>query len=151
MSNIIQTLAAHTGLDPALIEKAVGAILGMLKSQLPAEIFSQIEDKVPESGDLLAAAPAPAPESSGGLIEAAGKLAGQLLGKNFEGSAELIEQLNKLGVSASSLTALVGQLVKFLSALLPPETMAQIVKAFPAIPGLDLGAAEPAGEPAPAE
>jgi hypothetical protein len=149
MSDIVQTLATHTGLDPALIEKAVGAILGMLKSHLPAETYSQIEEKVPESANLVDAAP-PA-ESSGGILETAGKLAGKLLGKNLEGGAQLIEQLNKLGISAGSLTSLVTQLLKFLSAHLPPEAMAQIVKAFPTIPGLDLNTADLAGETAPAE
>lgn len=149
MSNIVQILASHTGLDPALIEKAVGAILSMLKSQLPAETYSQIEAKVPESANLVDAAPRA--ESSGGILETAGKLAGKLLGKNFEGGAELIGQLEKLGISASSLTSLVTQLLKFLSAHLPPEAMAQIVKAFPTIPGLNLDAEEMAGESAPAE
>lgn len=144
MSNIVQILASHTGLDPALIEKAVGAILNMLKSRLPAEMYSQIEAKVPESAKLVDAAPQA--DSTGGILETAGKLAGKLLGKNFEGGTELIEQLNKLGISAESLTSLVTQLFKFLSAHLPPEVMAQIVKAFPTIPGLDLGAADVAGE-----
>jgi len=149
MSNIVQILASHTGLDPALIEKAVGTILSMLKSQLPAEMYSQIEEKVPESTNLVAAAPLA--DSSGGILETAGKLAGKLLGKNFEGGAELIGQLEKLGISAASLTSLITQLLKFLSAHLPPEVMAQIVKAFPSIPGLNLNVEEFAGDSAPSE
>jgi uncharacterized protein (DUF2267 family) len=138
MSDIVQTLAAHTGIDQATIEKAVGSILGALKTQLSTETYSQIEDKIPGSPQMVSGA---MPEKSGSLIETASQLAGKLLGTKVQGGFEMVEQINKLGISPSSFASIVTSLFKFLSDHLPPEVMAQIVKALPTIPGLSLTSA----------
>ncbi len=134
MSDIIQTLATHTGLDSSSIEKAIAAILGMLKLKLPAETYTQVEEKIPPS----AQATQPPDESSGGLLDTAKDLAGKIFGSKTQEGLDLVDQLSKLGISAATLTTIATQLFKFLSAHLPPDVMAQLAKALPSIPGLNL-------------
>ena len=135
MTDIVETIATHTGIDEATIQKIIGSILGLLKAHLPAETFAQIEERIPGSAQMLAATPDAA---GGGFMDIASKLAGKVFGAGAEGGVELLQIAEKLGISAATLTTIVSTLFKFLSAHLPPEVMAKIVDALPSIPGINL-------------
>jgi hypothetical protein len=135
MPDMLSTLAAHTGIDIASIEKMVAAVLKFLRTELAPETYAKVESTIPEAEKIVEEAPE---EQPGGLLDMASKLAGKFMGKGGETSTDLMGSLLKTGVSMSAVAAFLPQLFRFLAAHLPPDIMSQLKNALPALPGIDL-------------
>ena len=115
MEDIIAKVAAAAGVDTSVAEKAVGAILGFLKKEAPAEHVATMMEKLPGAEGLIANAP------SGGMFGAMGGIMG--LGSQLMSAGLSMGQVQTVGRTLfSSAREKVGE-----------ETMGQIVSAIPGL------------------
>lgn len=80
MNELITRIADTVGIDAAIAEKAVGAILAFLQSEGPADKVKQMLASVPGAEELIAQAPADGMLSMGGVMGLGQKLMGMGLG-----------------------------------------------------------------------
>jgi hypothetical protein len=128
MADLINDLASRAGISPEQAQKGLGAVLGFLKSHLPADVYNKVSAAVP-GGDAAAAAEPPAEERGGllaGLTGAVGKLFGGGAGP------ELVAKLGKLGFSAEQVQAFLPRVLEFLRGKLPEDVMRKITGLLPA-------------------
>jgi len=80
MSDLISTLATQTGIDPATIQKGLGAVLTFLKEHLGGEHFEKVQSAVPGAQGMMETYSAAAAQEgeSPGLFEKVASLAGSL-------------------------------------------------------------------------
>jgi hypothetical protein len=142
--DLIGSVASQLGIDPATAQSAVGSVLGALKQAAPPETFAEVEDKVPETSQWLAAAPAGGGGGGGlgdllgGAINSldgggsGGAGLGGLLG-GLGGLAGVVSALGKLGLSPESLGKLVPLVLQFLKSRAGEGLVAKLVAAVPAL------------------
>ena len=106
------------GVTPAQAEGGIGALLGLAKTRLKPDEFSQVSSAIPGTDALLKAAPA---AGGGG---AAGALA------SLGGLASLAGSFSKLGVSAETAAKFAPTLLKYLNGKNAASAASLLSKAF---------------------
>ena len=122
MDELIASVAQSLGLEPAIAQQAIGAVLRFLQENAPAEAGVLLE-KLIGAQDAIAAAP---DAGGGGLMGALGGLMGGLMG--------LAGQLQDLGLGMGDIQGLAQNIFTKGNELIGEEQMKQIASA---IPGLD--------------
>lgn len=140
MSEPLNNLAASAGTDAGTIEKMLGCVLSFLKERVSPEIYRTIEAKLPEAEKALSRFTEAASASDGGLLGKVTEMAGKMLGGEGGEASDLLGKLAKLGIPVASITAILPQILKFLSEHLPADVLKQIAAALPAVPGVDKAA-----------
>lgn len=115
MEDIIAKVAAAAGVDTSIAEKAVGAILGFLKKEAPAEHVETMMAKLPGADALIAMAP------SGGMFGGMGGIMG------------LGSQLMSAGLSMGQVQTVGRTLFASAREEVGEETMGQIVSSIPGL------------------
>lgn len=124
MQTIIDSIAASTGIDSALAEKAIGMILAFLKKDGPEGAVTQMFEALP-GADALAAAGS---ESSGGGIM--GGLMGMMGGGGVMG---LGAQLMGAGLSMGQIQTLSKELFAQGREAAGEDVMGEIVGSIPGL------------------
>ena len=106
------------GVTPAQAEGGIGALLGLAKTRLKPEEFSQVSSAIPGTDALLKAAPA---MGGGGAL---GALAGA------GGLASLAGSFSKLGLSADTAAKFAPTLLKYLNGKGSAGAASLLSKAF---------------------
>jgi uncharacterized protein VcgC/VcgE DUF2780 len=106
------------GVTPAQAEGGLGALLGLAKTRLKPEEFSQVSSAIPGTDALLKAAPA---MGGGGAL---GALAGA------GGLASLAGSFSKLGLSADTAAKFAPTLLKYLNGKGAASAASLLSKAF---------------------
>jgi hypothetical protein len=129
MADLINDLASKAGVSPEQAQQGLGAVLGFLKSHLPADAYARVSAAVPEGASAAAAAP-PA-EEPGGLLSGLAGAVGKLFGGG--GAAqELVAKLTHLGFSAEQLQAFLPRVMESLRGKLPEDVMRKLSGLLPA-------------------
>jgi uncharacterized protein (DUF2267 family) len=129
MAELINELASQSGISTEQAQKGLGAVLGFLKSRLPADTYARVSAAVPDGASAAAAEP-PAQEPGGLLSGLAGAI-----GKLFGGGGaaqELVAKFTHLGFSAEQLQTFLPRVMEFLRGKLPDDVMKQISGLLPA-------------------
>jgi hypothetical protein len=129
MADFLSDLAASAGISQDQAKQGMGALLKLLKDQLPANVFSQVQAAVPGADNLMAAAEGCC--AGGGVLEAIKGVAGKLFGGGGSTAAALAT-LQESGVSAEQGQKFLHCALEFLKGRLPEGVMKQI---SPLIPG----------------
>jgi hypothetical protein len=154
MVDVIGVLASKSGLDPATVQKGVGALLAFLKGRLDPEVYAKVHAFLPGSDGMVAAYEANA-KDHGGLLGVVAEIAGKVFGGHAGEGADLLAKMSRSGLDAGQAQALLPHAVDLLRDHLPPH-LAEEVKPFldaasapaPAVeaePGADVPPAVPAG------
>lgn len=80
MNPLVQRITETVGIDAATAQQAIGAILVFLQEEGPVDKVGEILASVPDSGELMAAAPKGGMLSMGGVMGLGQKLMGLGLG-----------------------------------------------------------------------
>lgn len=111
----ISTLAGTVGIPVETFKTGLGVMLNLLKQKVPAALFTQVQEKVPEASALMAAADkAPAPSGLGGLLGNAGTV------------AQLTSKLGAIGLSLDQIKGFLPQALEFFKAYLPESLLTQV-------------------------
>jgi hypothetical protein len=119
----ISALAGSVGIPVEMFKNGIGAVLNFLKDKLPANLFTQVQDKVPEAAPMMDAA-AKAPDAPGGLAGAVGNMLG-----SAGGIAALLSKLGALGLSLDQIKKFLPQALEFMKAHLPKSLLSQVTEA----------------------
>ncbi|HEY7313365.1 MAG TPA: DUF2780 domain-containing protein [Gemmataceae bacterium] len=130
MIDIVTELANKTGLSPEQTKKALGALLGLVKSHVPAEQFARLSQAVPGTDEMMAAAQADS-GSSGGVLSAVAGMAGKLFGGG-DACAALADKLEKSGLSADQIKTFLPHALEFLKSKLPSDVAEKLGALLPA-------------------
>jgi hypothetical protein len=106
------------GVTPAQAEGGVGALLGLAKTRLKPEEFSQVSSALPGTDALLKAAPAAGGGGAMGALAGAG------------GLASLAGSFSKLGLSADTAMKFAPTLLKYLNGKGSTDAASLLGKAF---------------------
>ncbi len=124
MPDLADSLANQTGLDPALVQRGLGAVLTFLKQHLGEETFGRLESAVPQTSGLMSSFESE--KSSGGLVAMATDLAGKFLKGHSAEVSKLMTMLSQAGLSLDQIRAFLPKVLTFLEGHLPPELLDQI-------------------------
>jgi len=136
MSDIINALVSQTGIETALAQKGLGAVLSFLKEHLGGDIFGKVQSAIPGSAGMVSSFES-AKGGSGGLIGTVAGLAGKLFGGGA-GGAKLLESLSHLGFSGDQIQSFLPKVIEQLQHILPADVLDKIKALIP-------GHATPAG------
>jgi len=117
MNELIERLAASAGIDAAIAEKAVGIILGYLRSDGPAEIVQALIDQFPGAEALIAAS------SSGGIMS-------KLMGG---GVIALGARLMGIGLGLSDIQRIARELIRLGREKIGADQMDKIIAGTPGL------------------
>jgi len=117
MIELIERLAASTGIDAAVAEKAAGIILGYLQSEGPAEDVQALINQFPGAEALVAAS------SSGGVLS-------KLMGG---GVMALGARLMGLGLGLSDIQRIARELVRLGREKIGADQMDKIIAGTPGL------------------
>ena len=127
MEDLINKIAAATGLDVQSAQEAVGAILRFFQKHAPQEAFSEFLNAIPGGAEAIAASAAE-PAKGGGLMGALGGLVGGL-GGGAGGLMALASQLSDMGQMKT-----VGQeIFAYAEQQIGPEKARAVMKAIPGV------------------
>lgn len=141
MNELIQNLAKGAGVDAAMAQKGLGALLSSMKEQVPADTFSQISTAIPDSGSILSKFQSGAKASSrGGDLMS---MAGGLLGGDAKGAMSLLSNFSQAGFSMESAKAFVPVAFSLLKNYLSPDLMKKIDDSVPGLSSLLGGGSGP--------
>jgi hypothetical protein len=118
MAELVDRIAASTGLDRTVTEKAVGIILDFLSKEGPADKVSALLARLPGSEQLLAAARA---DEGGGLFSGMGGIMG--VGTRLMG----------LGLDMGQIQVLTRELMAVSQAQGAGELLGEIAAAIPGL------------------
>jgi hypothetical protein len=116
----ISALAGTVGIPVDTFKGGIGAILNLLKQKLPADLFGQVHEKVPEASAMMESA-GKAPDAPGGLAGAVGGMLG-----SAGGIAVLMNKLGALGLSVEQIKKFLPQALEFMKAYLPASLLSQV-------------------------
>lgn len=131
MADLMSQLQSETGLDGDLVQKAFGAVLNLLKENLPADLFAKVESAVPQSGDAVASFLKG--QESPGLLGKVGEIVGGLLGGKAGSLPQLFEMLAKTGLTLDQAKTFLPKAIALLKSLLPAEVLDQIMERMPVL------------------
>ena len=145
MSEIVNQLAAQTGISSDLLHKGLGALLSFMKKELGEGTYTEVEESIPDAAHALktyeTAPPEPA-SGSGSLLGMVGELAGKFLGGKSGASAELLATLSKLGFKPEQIETFLPKALALIKTYLSPELLQKILSSLPALAAMIGGAAK---------
>lgn len=113
MDEFIGDLAAKAGIDKAVAEKAVGAILGFLRKEGPAEQVRSLIDQIPGAENAIAAAGSGGGLASmlgGGIMVLGARLMGMGLGMSeIQSLARELFRLGRDKIGADGMRAIIAE------------------------------------------
>lgn len=116
--DLVGMFTKELGVTPAQAEGGVGALLGLAKTRLKPEEFSQVSSALPGTDALLKAAPAMGGAGAMGALAGAG------------GLASLAGSFSKLGLSADTAAKFAPTLLKYLNGKGSAGAASLLSKAF---------------------
>jgi hypothetical protein len=122
MADIASELAKACGISAESAQKALGVILGLLKSKLPAESFTRLSSAIPGADGMMEAA-ADLGQEGTGILEAVKGAFGKILGSGTEAT---LARFAQLGLSPDQIQAFIPKVLEFLKGKLPENVMTQI-------------------------
>ena len=131
MEELVQRITAATGLDPQVVEQAVGMILGFFKKHAPAGPMGDLLNSLPGSEETIEANAG----GGGGLMGAVGGLLGGL-GGSVGGAAGLMAlagQLQGKGLDMGQIKTVGQEIFKFGGEQVGPDQMKEIAKNIPGL------------------
>jgi hypothetical protein len=132
MNEMISTLSTRLGLDPAMVEKGLAALLSGLKAHLPPELYEALHQAIPDA-DAIVSKAANADDSaqqSGGLLASIVEIAGKVFGGD---TSKVLSELTKAGFSAEQIEQFVMHAFKFLETIVPKEILDQVKSRVPGL------------------
>lgn len=133
MSDVIQMVAAKTGLDAGMIEKGYGVILTGLRKFAP-DLYDKVATHLPESGKMEAAyAASNKDDSGGGMLGNLAGIAANAMGGDASRSLGMMQMFGRAGFSAEQVKKFLPPALEHLNAVVPQDVVAQI---YDRIPGL---------------
>lgn len=107
MDELLKKLAEQTGMDLSTATNGLGAVIAFLKQHLPANVFGQVTEAVPEAHGMIDTFEANKVESAGGCVMAAvtglaGKLLGQGVGARWSGCRGIAQNARIRGLERRS-------------------------------------------------
>ena len=144
MSEIVNQLAAQTGISSDLLHKGLGALLSFMKKELGEGTYTEVEESIPEAAHAVKTyeeAPEQA-SGSGSLLGMVGELAGKFLGGKSGASAELLATLSKLGFKPEQIETFLPKALALIKTYLSPELLQKILASLPALAAMIGGAAK---------
>lgn len=149
MQEIIEKIAAQTGIDTDLAHKATSMIVDFISKNAPTEYLDTIRQYVPGFDDIAATGAAHAEEAAaaesggsgllggllggGGLAGALGSLMGGAEGSGLGGAMALLGNLQKDGLDLSQVQSLAGGLVGQLRQVAGDEVVDKLVADIPGV------------------
>ncbi|MCF2522977.1 DUF2267 domain-containing protein [Bradyrhizobium sp. G127] len=113
MDELIDRLAANAGLDKAVAEKTVGAILGFLRKEGPADHVKALIDKIPGAETAIAAAGSGGGLASmfgGGVMALGAKLMGFGLGMgDIKSAGRELFRFGRDKIGAEGMNAIIAE------------------------------------------
>ena len=136
MQDLVNRIASQLGVSPDMAASAVGIILNMFKSVLPAELLEKLMAAMPGAADMAAQAPADGgADVGGGLGSLLGGLAGALGGAGG-GAGALMETLGKLqglGLDTEQSKSIGQQVLGYVQEQASPDLLTEIKEHIPAL------------------
>ena len=133
MQDLIDRVVQNVGIDPSVAKPAIGVVLQLLKSVLPAETINSLVSAVPGAEQLMASAD----ESSGGGGGGLGGMLGGALGSlTAGGGGALMETLGKmqgLGLDIGQSKSVGTEVLGFLKENAPADVNQAIEEKLPAL------------------
>ncbi len=132
MEELVQRIAAATGLDPQIIEQAVGIILNFVKKHAPEGPMGDLLNSIPGSAE---AADAQAGGGGGGLMGAIGGLLGGLGGSagGAGGLMALAGQLQAKGLDMNQMKSVGQEIFHYGEEQIGPDKAREIFKNIPGL------------------
>jgi hypothetical protein len=121
MDDLISRIANAAGIEPALAEQALGAVLHFLQQELPAETLSKLSAVLPGADTVVSQA-----TGSGGLLDMVTSMMGGGIGA-------LGSQLMGMGLGLDQMQSLGHELFSFTAEKAGPEVVAEILEAVPGL------------------
>jgi Protein of unknown function VcgC/VcgE (DUF2780) len=135
MPDIVDQLAAQTGISSELIHKGLGALFSFLKKELGQETYSEVESSVPEASTAVAkfeSAPEAA-QAPANLLGVVADLAGKFLGGKTGAGADLLSNLSKLGFKPEQIESFLPRALELIKTYVSPELIQKILASLPAL------------------
>lgn len=115
--DLVGMFTKELGVTPAQAEGGIGALLGLAKTRLKPDEFSQVSSAIPGTDALLKAAPSTGGGAMGALASAGGL-------------ASLAGSFSKLGLNAETAAKFAPTLLKYLNGKNAAGAAAALSKAF---------------------
>lgn len=128
MNELLKSLAEQTGLDLSTATNGLGAVIAFLKQHLPANLFGQLTDSLPDAEGVADSFETNKvePKGAGSIVSTAAGLLGKLVGQGGEGAAQLVKMLESAGLNLSQITSFLPKAIEALEAHLPAELLEKI-------------------------
>ena len=136
MQDFIKSAASQLGIDESTANNATGTVLGFLKDGM-GDQFASIAEKLPGADQLIqgAAKSSDAEDAGGGggLLDSVTKAASSMLGGGAGEGLDLMNQLQKTGLTADQGGSLITMLINFIKEKVGDEFIDQIAEKFPIV------------------
>lgn len=134
--DIITTVSARTGLDPAKTAMAVGTILSVLEHEAGENRVAGLFNSVPGTEDLAHSYDVMAPgNTSGGLLGSIGSALGGVLGERAGALVNGLAQLRASGLEPAQIRQAGTTLLQQAEVAAGPDAIKEIVDAVPGLKG----------------
>jgi len=149
MEQIIKALAIKFNLPESSVRSALGVILNFVKQKSGGTGFEQFAARIPGTTQL-ASSPPPADDSAAsGLLGGIISRAGGMLGGNLGSAAEVVGQLQKVGIPLDKAAPMAREFLAQARAVAGEDTVASLLKSVPELQSfLKTGEKEVDPEPA---
>ena len=126
--DLIKMLTDNVGIDESQAKQGAGMLFGKAKEHLGAGDFGQLNDLVPEAGQLADDAPEPEQSGGGGLMGAIGGLASKAGFGGVGEAAGLAGMLSKVGIPLDKVGTFLQTILGFVEAKGGPQAKALLEK-----------------------
>lgn len=136
MQEQIKAWAARFGLSTDQVEAGVGALLGFIRSKVPAQQWQQLQGLLPQAQlwmDKAAALPAGAQGAAAGLVGQAMGLLDKVTGGAKGGISQLITSLQEAGFRPDNAAPFVASVLAQIKASAGPEKFERLLASAPAL------------------
>ena len=127
MADIASKLANECGISTESAQKGLGMVLGLMKSKLPAETFSQVSAAVPDADRIMADTGGQA----SGLLSAVKGAVGKIFGGGADTPDAVIAKFGQLGMKPEQVQAFIPKVMEFLKGKLPANVMEKVSGLLP--------------------
>jgi hypothetical protein len=129
MADIASELANKCGISVDSVQKGLGAVLGLLKSKLPADSFARVSAAIPGADNMMSSLADTGEQASGGVLGAVKGAVGKLFGG---GTDSLLAKIGQLGIAPDKLPAFMSGIVEHLKGKVPENVLSQVSDVLPA-------------------
>jgi hypothetical protein len=129
MADIASELASKCGISTEQAQKGLGAVLGLIKSKLPAETYAKISAAVPGADSMMSATDDTSAQASGGVVGAVKDVVGKLFGGG--GAEALIAKFGQVGMTPDQISGFISKLKEYFKGKLPENVVSQISGLLP--------------------